>query len=205
MFAPGLILALEFNLRSEPQLEFARWLENEGVDVPYALNLAGPIVEHDIVLFPGGMFDFAAPKSADSVRAVVQVAVGEDAETPIDLVAWTRERPDRILRCLGVAQAIGINQLYNPASYFAGRPLRIHRSALAWLAAGCDGVVPLDCAAIRNRLNFLPLELEDCRLAAESLTHGRALRAALAPLVARVRILVPRVRRSDFRRRPYPQ
>jgi hypothetical protein len=192
IFTRGMALALEFNLRSEPQLELARWLESKGVDVPHALNLAGPIVEHDIVVFPGAMFDFAAAGSADSVRAIVHLAVGEDAETPIDLVAWTRERPDRILRCLGVAQAIGIDQLFNPASYFAGRPLRVYRSALAWLAAGCDGVVPLDCGAIRNQLDFLLLELDDCRLAAESLTHGRALRDALGPLPARVRILVPR-------------
>jgi hypothetical protein len=192
LFTLGKALALEFNLRSESQIELARWLESEGVDVPRVLDLAGPIVEHDIVVFPDEMFDFAAPSSSDSVRAVVHVAVGEDAETPIDLVAWTREQPNQIFRCLGVAQAIGIDQLFNPASYFAGRPLRVHRSALAWLAAGCDGVVPLDCEAIRNHLDFLPLELDGCRLAAESLTHGRALRDALAPLPARVRILVPR-------------
>jgi hypothetical protein len=154
IFTRGMALALEFNLRSEPQLELARWLESKGVDVPHALNLAGPIVEHDVVVFPGAMFDFAAAGSADSVRAIVHLAVGEDAETPIDLVAWTRERPDRILRCLGVAQAIGIDQLFNPASYFAGRPLRVYRSVLAWLAASCDGVVPLDCGAIRNQLDF---------------------------------------------------
>lgn len=192
IFTNGMALALEFNLRSEPQLNLAKWLKSEGVDVAHALNLVGPIVEHDIVVFPGAMFDFATPGSADSVRAIVHVAFGEDAETPIDLVAWTREQPDQIFRCLGVAQAIGIDQLSNPASYFAGRPLRVHRSALAWLAAGCEGVVPLDCAAIRTRLDFLPIELDDCRLAAESLAHGRALRDALAPLPARVRILIPR-------------
>ena len=188
----GVALAREFNLRSEPQLELANWLESQGVDVPQVLNLAGPIVEHDIIVFPGAMFDFATPGSADYVRAVVHVAVGEDAETPIDLVAWTREQPDRIFRCLGIAQAIGIDRLFNPASYFARRPLRLYRTALAWLAAGCDGMVPLDCAAIRNHLDFLSLELDDCRLAAESLAHGRILRAALAPLPARVQILVPR-------------
>jgi hypothetical protein len=52
--------------------------------------------------------------------------------------------------------------------------------------------VPLDCAAIRNHLDFLPIKFNDFRLAAESLKHGRALRDALAPLPARVRILVPR-------------
>lgn len=185
-------LALEFNRRSEPQIELARWLESEGVDVPHAMNFVGPIVEHDIVVFPRAMFDFAAPRSTVSVRAVVHVALGEDAETPIDLVAWTREEPAKIFRCLGVTHAIGIDQLSNPASYFASRPLRVHRSVLAWFAAGCDGIVPLDCAAIRNHLDFLPTVLDDLRLAAESLKHGRALRDALAPLPARVRILVPR-------------
>lgn len=192
MFPHGMVLALEFNLRSEPQLKLARWLESEGIDVPRVLNLVGPIVEHNIVVFPGEMFDFSVPGSEDSVRAIVHLVVGEDAETPIDLVAWTRERPDKMFRCLGVAQAIGIDQLFNPASYFAGRPLPVHRSALAWLASGCNGVVPLDCTAIRNRLHLLPLEFDHCRLAAESLTHGRALRDALAPMPARVRILVPR-------------
>jgi hypothetical protein len=192
MSTHAIALALEFNARSEPQVEFASWLQSKGVDVPHVLNLVGPIVERDIVLFPGAMFDFAASGSANSVRAVVHVAVGEDAKTPIDLVAWTREQPDKIFRCLGAAEAIGIDQLFNPASYFAGQPVRVHRSALAWLACDCRGVVPLDCAAIRSRLDHLPVALDDCRLAADSLTHGRALRAALTPLPARVRILVPR-------------
>ena len=87
VFTRGMALALEFNIRSEPQLELARWLESEGIDLAHALNVAGPIVEHDIVVFPSAMFDFAAPGSADSVRAVVHVAFGEDAEMPIDLVA----------------------------------------------------------------------------------------------------------------------
>ena len=77
--------AMEFNLLSEPQPEFARWLASNGVDLSHALNVAGPIVEHDIVVFPRATFDFAAPGSEDSVRAVVHVAVGDDAETPIDL------------------------------------------------------------------------------------------------------------------------
>ena len=188
----GLALAIEFNARSGPQIDLARWLKRQGVDVPHTLNVTGPIVEHDIIIFEIGMFDFARPGATETVRAIVHVALGDDAELPVDLVAWTRDRPDRIFRCLGAAQAIGIDRLFNPASYFAGRPLRVHRSALAWLAADCDGVVLLDYRAIRNRLDCLPRELEDCRLAAEDLAHGRELRDALAPLPSRVRILVPR-------------
>jgi hypothetical protein len=185
----GLEAAREFNLRSGPQPEFAGWLERNGVNLSHALNIVGPIVEHDIVIFPGMLFDLAEPCSPDAIRAVVQVALDENAETPIDLVAWTRERPHTVFRCLGSAPVIGLDQLFNSASYFANQPLLVHRSPLSWLASGCVGIVPLDYDALRERLNWLHGE---CRLAAESLAHGRTLRDALAPLPDNVRIVVPR-------------
>jgi hypothetical protein len=188
----SLAAAMEFNLRSQPQLDLARWLEGKGVDLSNALNITGPLVEHDIILFSQGLFDFAEPGLEDVVRAVVQVAVDSNVETPLDLVAWTRDYPDRIYRCLGAASSLGIDQLLNPASYFGGRPLIVHRSPLAWLVAGCKGIVPLDYRAIRNDLTWRLPAVRNLRLAAESLAHGRALRDALAPLPARVRILVPR-------------
>jgi hypothetical protein len=186
---PTSAAALEFNLRSEPQLELAHWLESKGVDLSHVLNVAGPIVEHEVVIFPNTMFDFVEPRNPDAIRAVVHVVFDDDAKTPIDLVAWTRKKPCEIFRCLGFAAAIGIDRLFNPASYFAGRPLLVHRSPLAWLAAGCVGMVPIDHGALRERMEWLQC---DCRLAAENLAHGRALREALAPLSHRVRILVPR-------------
>jgi hypothetical protein len=186
-------LAMEFNARSKPQLDLAHWLRCQGVNGPVVLNVAGPMVEHDIIILKKGVFDFARPGATDVVRAIVHVALGNDAETPKDLVAWTRDRPDRIFCCLGGVQAIGVDQLFNPASYFAGRPLRIHNSALAWLAADCDGIVPVDFRSIRDYLDCISVELDCCRLAAASVAHGRALRDALAPLPARVRILVPHV------------
>jgi hypothetical protein len=109
--------------------------------------------------------------------------------TPIDLVAWTREQPSEIFRCLGFAAAIGVDQLSNPASYFGGRPLLVHRHALAWLASGCHGIVPLDYHALRKRFDWL---YGECRLAADSLEHGRSLRRALDPIPRHVRIVVPR-------------
>lgn len=51
----GLEVAIEFNLRSEAQPEFARWLESNGVHLSQVLNLVGPIVEHDIVVFPSAV------------------------------------------------------------------------------------------------------------------------------------------------------
>jgi len=191
-FTTGEALCCEFNERSDPQIEISRWLESQGVDVSLVWKLAGPILEHDVIIFPRMMFDFAEPGRPDSVRAVVHVAYDDDAETPIDLVAWTREKPHEVFRCLGSACAIGIDRLSNPASYFANRPLRLHQSPLNWLAAGCDGIVPLDYSAMRNRISWNLRDFDEFRLAAESLAQGRALRDALAPLPARVRILVPR-------------
>jgi len=134
---------IEFNLCSEPQLDLAQWLVNESVNLSHVLNVVGPIVEHDIVVFPGKSFDFAQQGNPEARRAVIQVVFDENGETPIDLVAWTRERPCEIFRCLGFAAAIGIDQLFNPASYFRHRPLLVHRSPLSWLIQGCVGLVRL--------------------------------------------------------------
>jgi hypothetical protein len=81
----GLEAALNFNLQSEPQLEFAQWLECNGVDLARALNVGGPIVEHDIMVFPRKMFDFVEPDCPEAIRAVVHVALG-----------WERGDPDRL-------------------------------------------------------------------------------------------------------------
>jgi hypothetical protein len=192
-FGQAHALALEFNVRSEPQLELASWLTNRGVDVAHAWNVAGTVLEHDIMVFPMMMFDFAERGARGAVRAVVHVVHGEDAETPIDLVAWTRNRPDKVFRCLGSAHAIAIDQLINSTSYFVGRALHVHRTPLNWLAAGCNGLVPLDHRAVRDRLvRYLHFHDGPYNLAAENLAHGRALRAALSPLPSRVKILVPR-------------
>jgi hypothetical protein len=185
------LAALEFNERSEPDADLAEWLTAQNVDLDHALAIVGPLAEHSILLLPRAQFDFAEPLDPDAIRAVVHVALADDATTPADLIAWTRDLPERMLRCLGAADALGIDQLANPASYFKGRALRVHRSALAWLRAGCNGIVPLNYAAVRKRLESLPPH-ESYRLAADDLASGRMLRRALRPLPPSVRIMVPR-------------
>jgi hypothetical protein len=113
-FSCAQALVLEFNERSDPQPELARWLASHGVDIAHAWNIAGPLVELDIVIFPRARFDFAEAGHVGAVRAVVHVALADDAESPVDLVAWTRDRPDKIFRCLGAAAAIGIDQIILP-------------------------------------------------------------------------------------------
>jgi len=185
-------MAIDFNARSAPDADLARWLKSQGVDLDLALNIVGPIVEHNVTVFPRGCFDFAQPLDPASIPAVVHAAHGDDVESIVDLIAWTRDQPDRMLRCLGACAALGVDQIANPATYFDGRPLWVRRNALAWLVAGCNGIVPLDFTEVRRRLDRLPQRVSGYRLAAEHLEHGRALRRALMPLQACVRILVPR-------------
>jgi hypothetical protein len=187
----GLLAAADFNLMSEPALDTGRWLRSQGVDIARALNIAGPIIEHSIAVFDGAAFDFAAPDDPHAVRAVVHVVHGDDAETPVDLVAWTRAHPDRALLCLGAGVALGVDQIANPESYFAGKPLQIHRTPLGWLRAGCAGIVILGADGVVDRLDRLPPRSETYKLVAEDLDHGRELRRLLAPLRPRVRLFVP--------------
>jgi hypothetical protein len=94
------------------------------------------------------------------------------------------------LLCLGASEALGLDQLYNPASYFGSRALSVRRNALEWLAADCDGIVIFNFQAIRSRLQRLPQNL-NCRLAVESINSGRLLLDRLKPLPPNVRIMVP--------------
>jgi hypothetical protein len=179
----GLLAAADFNTRSEPDIATARWLHGEGIDMAHALNVAGPIVEHTIVTFDGELFDFAAPDDPHAFHAVVHIVSGDDAESPVDLVAWTRDHPGRVLRCLGAGVALGADKILNPATYFAGEPLQIHRSPLAWLRAGCAGIVILEPDGVLERLDRLPPRVEPYKLLAEDIDHGRELRRLQKPLL----------------------
>ena len=56
----GIALAMEFNARSKPQLDLAHWLRCQGVNGPVVLNVAGPMVEHDIIILKKGRVRFCA-------------------------------------------------------------------------------------------------------------------------------------------------
>lgn len=114
----------------------------------------------------------------------------EDAETVLDVVAWSLDQPDRFLTLTGAAPALGMAAAANPATYALGFPLRLHRTPLAWLQAGCDGAVILDQAAGGRWLR----DLEPPRLAAEDAAHARDLDAMLKAASPMPRIMVPSTR-----------
>jgi hypothetical protein len=172
-----------------PRVGVDQWLQANGVDMKTALLLAGicelPIIRHASIR----SFQLAEEDESLAVPAMAHVVTGEDAETPIGLVAWCRERPDDILTYPTGLPALGLDQLDNPASYFGGKALPIHRTPLRWLADGCRGIVPLDLDALWA---VLDARRESCALAADSIEHGHALRAGLQPLPPHVRLVTPR-------------
>jgi hypothetical protein len=201
--AAALAAAAEFLECSEPNALLNKWLASCGVDVAHAWDVAGPICAHSVTLWPRRIFNFSALEAegetfsedepaerADHVRAVVHIARDVDDETPIDLIAWQPQQPARIFRHLSQAVMLGASQLGNPASYFAGEPLPVHRTALDWLVAGCRGVVILDPKEFLVRLSALPERPGGYALAAADLPHAKLLRASIGS-VDRVQVLVP--------------
>ena len=61
----------------------------------------------------------------------------------LDLCAWSA-RDSKITTWRGAGFCIGnVDQCFNPATWFAGGGLRVHRTPLEWLKASCDGIVIL--------------------------------------------------------------
>lgn len=73
--------------------------------------------------------------------AIVFDVIGEDGETVVDLCAWDIENPWRFGTALGAADFLGEYQL--SAGCGPEDVLRVHRTPLAWMKAGCEGVVIL--------------------------------------------------------------
>jgi hypothetical protein len=80
-----------------------------------------------------GTFHFAD----DGQRALVFRVLECGCE--IDRIAWLH-RDSRLATWRGVAFALGQDQIFNPATYFAGGALRVHRTPLDWLKADRDGI-----------------------------------------------------------------
>jgi hypothetical protein len=178
---------------AEPDPGLSRWLQARGVNLNIAVELAAPLCEFPIIRFPFSReFQFAECDEPGAVPAIVHAAAAEDGGIiPAGLVAWLRDQPNDVYWLPGGIAALGLDQLHNPASYYGGQPLQVHRTPRQWLAGGCSGIVPLDFDALWRSLFDLPDCHHSYALAAENVAHGRALRAALDPLPPYVRLVVP--------------
>ncbi len=176
-------LRAELYERAEICPERFELVRREKLDVTVVEAHAGVLLVCPAQFFPNGTFDL----SADGILAGIIEVFDEDDETVIDLVAWSLDNLGKFATAFGYAGGLGLARVRNPATYAGGRPLCIHQTPLAWLKAGCSGVVIL-----RETSVFLWLAGTLGDLAAEDVAHGERLARLLHPFVEPTRILVPR-------------
>ena len=120
---------LALNIPNELETQ---WLLSQGVSDEALLGT--PCLRAGRVRFlDDGTFEFAD----DGDRALVFRVFDNGCE--IDLVAWSH-RKNSLATNRGVAFALGQDAIFNPATYFDGGLLRVHRTALDWLKAERDGI-----------------------------------------------------------------
>jgi len=118
--------------------------------------------------------------------AVIE-ALGDDGETTLDLVAWPTRKPDQFATVLNNADALGIGNVTNPASWAFDNQLHVHRTPLSWLKAGCSG-----CCILDHRYVAYWLGQALGPIVAESREHASALSMLLNPRFDERRILFPK-------------
>jgi hypothetical protein len=180
---------LQFLGQADVNVEADRWLRHQDVDVPAAINLVGPLIESNICSLPGSLFSFAGSRP-DFFPAFVHFVHDRDAETEVDLIAWTRDRPQHVLRYFAYADCLASDQVENPTTYFAGAGLLLHESPLDWLRCDCRGAVVLDFDNFHQRLERLRPDVLHCRIVGNTVAHARDLAKRLKPLPDRVEIYV---------------
>jgi len=174
---PGKLAALALYEASEVTDDptVATYFHRHSVDIKTALNLAEPICLHRVRFGWRNIFSFAI----DGEPALVLTVHDVDAETEVDLVAWSASNPSKFGTFLGTSGLLGADQIINTASFFGNRPLAVHRTPLGWLQAGCNGIVILSASKARVTLvrRLGPLLAEDIR-------HAEAIVRQCAPALS---------------------
>src|SRR5215475_7217552 len=92
---PLLAARAELKSRAEPTVDWLDYIRNTGIDVPTVCRFAGVLAVTHCIFYDHRRFDFADPSEREAEPAAVIQALGEDAETVIDLVAWPLDAPNR--------------------------------------------------------------------------------------------------------------
>lgn len=130
------------------------------------------------VAFDGGTFEL----DVNGERALTFRAT--DRGEVVDLVAW-QPHTGALASWRGQAFCLGdVDDIFNPATYFAGNALRVHATPLDWLLADRDGIVIV-------RSDLVPAYLANChRIRFSSKSHARQVEKWLKPREPMVEILV---------------
>ena len=160
-----------------------RFLGEHGLDHRTVLAHCGILTPARVVFLASDRFDF---DPEDGVPAIVCEVLGQDGETVVDLAAWPQANPAHVATALGVGPAFGLWQIDNPASFIGGAALRVWRTPLRWLQAGCQG-----CCVLNRRWGGNLLAQAPGPILAEDLAHGRDLRRLMPRRFDLRRLLVP--------------
>ena len=177
-------ILVDFYARVEWSQELAAWqAENlPNGEIVSLLPFIGMMAHCRVRFFPGRRFDF----DDEGIPAIVIEVLGEDASTPVDLVAWPARRPDKFAPAIGHAAGLGVFRIRDPATYFGDEPLKVYRTPLAWLQASCDGVVILNSITAPSWLGEAL-----GAIAGEDINHARALARLLRGYFDIARIVAP--------------
>lgn len=152
-----------------------RWLLSHGVRIedittPIAIRASRVTFQPDgrYRKCPGtGDFALILPVPADPVTMITDLGV-------LDLIAWS-PKSGRIATRLGIAFALGEEQIDVDGLGNSVLPIPVHRDPLDWLRAGRRGLVISDW-------NLATLALRDLVLEAEDAAHDQELVRRLTPV-----------------------
>ncbi|MDB5541652.1 MAG: hypothetical protein JWQ89_3379 [Devosia sp.] len=127
--------------RAWPSREYVDYVRSNSIGPELIAGYAGATGVLPVYDCGAGRFDFDphlhAP--ADPIDCFVCEALDADGETSIDLVAWPLDHPHHVLSMFGRAPILGMWEALNPATYYMGKSLAMHRTPVDWLSAGCSG------------------------------------------------------------------
>jgi hypothetical protein len=149
------------------------WLLDQGVDEKALWPMSGSTVRFD-----SGTFEL----DDGGQRAIIFRA--QDRAEIIDLIAW-QPHTGTFASWRGQAFCLGdVDDIFNPATYFARDALRIHATPLDWLLADREGIVIL-------RPNLAPAYLSQCqRIRCSNAAYARQVKKWIEPRQSSVQILV---------------
>jgi hypothetical protein len=149
------------------------WLLDQGIDENALWPISGAKVHFD-----AGRFEL----NDDGQRALIFRA--EDRGEIVDLIAW-QPHTGIVASWRGQAFCLGdIDDIFNPATYFAGDALRVNPTPLDWLLAVREGIVIV-------RPELAPAYLPHCqRIRCSNEAHARRVQKWILPQQPSAEILV---------------
>ena len=159
------------------------------LDVERMSGFAGATAVIPIIDCTHGRFEFG--KIGVDPLGFVCEAYGPDGETTIDLVAWPVDNPGTVLSMFGRAAWLGAWAAWNPATYYLGKALDVHRTPLEWLKSGCMGAAVVTPRLAAREMMDLPGKIEP-----RDEVHYRELLAIAASVMEPSPINMPLTRRS---------